>query len=114
LLFVWEKAVNNWNKLPLAMRLRIDKVCDRFRDLLQKRENPRIEDFLAAEANLDRYQLFCKLLEEERAWLRRCGGHGMLREVLARHPDLAPEFDELFAELAAPQPKRERPMGPSP
>jgi serine/threonine protein kinase/Tfp pilus assembly protein PilF len=89
--------MNNWNNLPLAMRLRIDQVCDRFRELLQKREDPRIEDFLAADANLDRDQLLCKLLEEELAWLRRCGANVTPREVLARHPDLAPELAQLFA-----------------
>ncbi|MFO0844442.1 MAG: protein kinase [Gemmataceae bacterium] len=73
--------------LSLATAERIDAACDRFEADWQAGRRPRIEDYLAAAAPVDREPLLAALLAIEVELRRAAGDPPGLDELLGRFPD---------------------------
>ncbi len=81
---------------------RIDEACDRFEELLQRGDRPRIEGFLDAEPEPSRDSLLQALLDVELEYRRAWGEQPRADEYLARFPERRETVQAAFDGAAEP------------
>jgi serine/threonine protein kinase/Flp pilus assembly protein TadD len=88
---------------------RLNRLCDRFERAWREGSSPRIEDFLAEVAEVERAELLRELLSLEIHYRRQRGELPTADEYLSRFPQL--ECAALEAELASdPSPRQSEPL----